>query len=948
MKKLQKNILTQSNLSLIVNDGERTLERELMDSLMECRSFQFNVAFVTFSCVQVFRNIFKELEDKGVYGKFITSTYLDFSEPKALRELIDIPNIELKVYTDTKTRGYHSKAYIFEREDDYKIIIGSSNFTTSALRKNVEWNASIIAKKDLEFARNIQEEYDQIWESLDYFTHRQVEEYSKFYVDFQEYRRLERTYFSDEEVLVPNSMQENAMRSLDFLRKQGETKALVIAATATGKTYMTVFDVKRLNPRRVLFVVHVENIIDSAMASFKRVLKDRYTYSKFMGAQKDASGDIVFTTNLTLNNTLEQFSPYDFDYIIVDEAHHATAETYQKFLNYFKPQFLLGMTATPERTDEGNIFEVFDRNVAIEVRLDEAIEKELVVPFHYYGITDIKDVDLSDVDLKDIDKVAKKLMLHSRTEFILEKMEFYKYEGIKLKGLGFCANVKHAEFMAEEFNDAGIESISISGQMEPSQRQLYFDRLEDDEDSLKMIFAVDVLNEGVDIPSVNLVLMLRPTNSPIVFTQQLGRGLRKHDGKTFLTVLDFIGNHNRAFLIAIALSGTRMYDKDSLKVMVDDDFRMGPKEVFVQIDEIAKERILEQLNIENFNTLKYLKEEYNNFKLIRQGRVPYYLMDYLGVPNAPDPLRFFGTSSRKTYFDFLANVEKTDRLIFAYQKNPKLQKAIYSLSSALPLVRPFEFQILKYLIIHGEVSQSELNNYITALIDGISEKTTEHALQFMERQYLDKSEIERYIPLIERKGRQIKLDDKLLELLNNDISASLIKDVIDYGLTRYYEEFSTKNYGLPFLKMYHPYSMRDVAMATNYTNKHSSFRGQGVFRFENHFYLFVDLHKDEDISESIKYKDKILSRYEFQWESQNSTSQSSRTGIDLIEHKKRGYDLHLFVRKQPKVDGKVLKYLYFGEVDVIDYKNNKPIMFKFRLHQPIPINIMHEMINVVE
>ena len=323
-------------------------------------------------------------------------------------------------------------------------------------------------------------------------------------------------------------------------------------------------------------------------------------------------------------------------------------------------------------------------------------------------------------------------------------------------------------------------------------------------------------------------------------------------------------------------------------------------------------------------------------------------MDYLGVPNAPDPLRFFGTSSRKTYFDFLANVEKTDRLIFAYQKNPKLQKAIYSLSSALPLVRPFEFQILKYLIIHGEVSQSELNNYITALIDGISEKTTEHALQFMERQYLDKSEIERYIPLIERKGRQIKLDDKLLELLNNDISASLIKDVIDYGLTRYYEEFSTKNYGLPFLKMYHPYSMRDVAMATNYTNKHSSFRGQGVFRFENHFYLFVDLHKDEDISESIKYKDKILSRYEFQWESQNSTSQSSRTGIDLIEHKKRGYDLHLFVRKQPKVDGKVLKYLYFGEVDVIDYKNNKPIMFKFRLHQPIPINIMHEMINVVE
>ncbi len=944
---LERKNLQETHLSLLVNNEETTLEKELMNSLRECKSFQFNVAFVTFGCVQLFKNIFNELAEKGVHGRFITSTYLEFSEPKALRELLNMPNIELKVYTDTKNRGYHTKAYIFEREDDYKIIIGSSNFTTSALRKNIEWNALIITKKEIEFTTDINDEFEMIWESLDRFTESQIDQYEAFYKDWKEFKKEERRLFEDE-VLVPNAMQVNALKSLDFLRKQGEKKALVIAATATGKTYMSIFDVKNQRPNRVLFVAHVENILDAAMESFKRVLGKSYTYSKFIGVDRKNEGDVLFSTNLTLSNSLSSFTPYDFDYIIIDEAHRAAASTYQDFISYFKPKFLLGMTATPERTDDGNIFELFDRNVALEVRLDEAIENNLVVPFHYFGITDIDEVNLEGVDLSEIDVVANRLMIHSRTEFILDRMNFYKYDGEKLKGLGFCVSVKHAEFMEAEFNKAGIESISISGDMKPSERQNYFRRLEDDSDSLRMIFAVDVLNEGVDIPSVNLVLMLRPTNSPIVFTQQLGRGLRKYNGKNYLTVLDFIGNHNRAFLIALALSGSKVYDKDSIKVMVEIDYGNGPKEVFIQMDEIAKKRILKQLNAENFGAMKYLREEYNNFKTARRGKIPYFLMDYLGVTNAPDPLKFFGSSNRKTYYDFLSQVERNNEYIHAYHKHEFLKKITHTLSVQLPLIRPYEFLILKYLLNNHSVKVRSIVERIKGIVEGTDETTVLHAIDNLDQAFLDSNDLRNYQRLIVKEDDTIALQENLRKLLMNDMSRSIILDVVEYGLAVYFEEFSSISYGYPFLKLYHPYSMKDVALAANVTNKHSSFRGSGVIPWKNMYFLFVDLHKDKGIAESINYNDKIISNIQFQWESQNSTSQRSRVGKNLIHHKEKGFELHLFVRKQAQMDGQVMRYIYFGQVDVMSYENEKPIKFQFKLRERIPASIMTEMTTIVE
>ncbi|MCF6139193.1 DEAD/DEAH box helicase [Pseudalkalibacillus berkeleyi] len=459
------------------------------------------------------------------------------------------------------------------------------------------------------------------------------------------------------EYIVPNSMQKRAMENLERLRDHGENKALVIAATGTGKTYMSAFDVKNLRPNRLLFIVHREEILAKAKETFKKLLPNEgISFGMLTGNRKESHCDYIFATIQTLSRCYEEFDSHSFDYIIYDEAHHVTADSYQNVIEYFKPNFMLGMTATPERGDSRSIFGIFDHNVALEVRLHDALEDDIVVPFHYFGITDIDNIDLSDVSINDFDEITKRLKVNERVEFIIEKMNFYSFDGEKRKGLGFCASREHARYMSDEFNKRGISSTVLTGEDSVSVRQAQIQALEDHRNPLQFIFTVDIFNEGVDIPSVNTVLMLRPTNSPIIFIQQLGRGLRKHPGKEFLTVLDFIGNHTKTFLIAIALNGERYYDKESLKVAISTGFAHLPGATHIQMDRISQERILAQIDNEQFTSMKYLKEEYFEFKKVRAGRIPYLLMDFHKYDGAPDPIKFIKKDG--TYLQFVAKVEK--------------------------------------------------------------------------------------------------------------------------------------------------------------------------------------------------------------------------------------------------------------------------------------------------
>lgn len=933
------------NNKLIVNSEEGNLLNELKRSLSECEKFYFSVAFINFSGLQLLLDSFKELEEKGIYGKIVTSTYLNFTEPKALEKINKFSNIDLKIFVATKETGFHTKAYVFENRDEYKIIIGSSNITQRALKSNVEWNVRVISKKDGSFAKEVLEEYLKLWEDTSIVNKEFLDSYKSFINELKKVEKSKTIDFTDYELIKPNNMQKRAMANLDRLRYLGENKALVIAATGTGKTYMSAFDVINCNPHKMLFLVHREEILKNAEKTFKRLAKNkRKTTGILAGSSKDFSADYLFSTIKSVNINLHRFKKEEFEYIVIDEAHHAASPSYQKVIGYFKPKFLLGMTATPERCDSENIFDIFDDNIALEVRLREALELNLVIPFHYFGITDIEGVDLSDVKINDIAEVSKRLKINERVDFIIEKMNFYGYDGEKCKCIGFCVGIDHAEFMADEFNKRGIKSVCLTGKNSAEERDYYIKKLESDQDDLEVIFTVDIFNEGVDIPSVNLILMLRPTNSPIIFIQQLGRGLRKYENKEFLTVLDFIGNHNKAFLIAIALNGSRYYDKDSLKVAVATQFASIPGCTNIQMDRISQERILEQLNEENFNSMKYLKEEYFEFKKMNGEKIPYLLMDYIKYDGSPDPLRFL--SKEKTYIGFVAKMEKNDELK-KLLKQEEFLKILKWLSKSLPIKRIYEFSILKYLLNNDEIDVENAKSQILKYIDNVDNESVIHSLNCLNGSYYDSSELKNNIKCFQLKDGVLSVTWDFKKIVQNRKYRIYVEDVINYGIVRYRKEFGNKYYGVPFFKLYEQYQMIDAALLSNYTKIHTSFRGQGLVTNGKEYFLFVDLHKEENIDERINYKDKFLDRQYFQWQSPNSTSQGSERGKNIIFNKDRGVNLHIFIRKYKQIDGIVQSYIYIGKGDVVEYKGEKPITVKIKLQNEISVNLYTEFIKKV-
>ncbi|WP_415832642.1 DEAD/DEAH box helicase family protein, partial [Arcobacter suis] len=637
--------------TLITNNQTTNFYNHITKLLQECESFIFNVAFINFSGIQLLLDSFEVLEKRNIKGKILTSTYLNFTQIKALEKIKEFKNIELKIYDSNASNiGFHSKSYIFEFKDNYKVLIGSSNITASAFKSNIEWNVKTIAKKDDVFLQDVLNEFENLW--ID--SYEANDEFLKEYADFLNKQKKEFIpTFAYKKSIKTNFMQEKALQKLEELRVKKEKKALVIAATGSGKTYLSAFDVKNYQPKTLLFLVHRENILLSAKKSFETILGDSFTYGLYTGNKKEEDKNYIFSTIQTMTNSFSNFSQNYFDYIIIDEAHHVTSPSYKKVIEYFKPKFLLGLTATSNRMDGNSIYEVFDENIACDIRLNDALEHNLVVPFHYFGISDIQSIDYENIDLNKIDELAKLLSVNKRADFIIEKMNFYSFFGTKRKAIGFCVSKEHAFFMSKKFNEKGINSICLTSEDSIQKREETIKKLEGEKDSLEVIFTVDIFNEGIDIPSINTVLFLRPTNSPIVFVQQLGRGLRKHKNKDFLTVLDFIGNHKKAYLIALSLVGNKAIDKESIKFSLQNNFA-DFKNVFISMDEISKNRILKQIENENFNHLKYLKEQYFEFKSILENKVP-KLVDFLQFSDVINPLNFIYES--KSYVEFIAKVE---------------------------------------------------------------------------------------------------------------------------------------------------------------------------------------------------------------------------------------------------------------------------------------------------
>ena len=628
------------------------------DELSACEEFFISVAFITMSGITPLLQTLKELEQKGIPGKILTTDYLMFSDPKALQKLAGFQNLSLKMFMTQNTKaGFHTKGYVFRKEEIYRIIVGSSNMTLSALTVNREWNTRIVSTEQGEYAQNVVAEFNELWNAKQALPYEQfIDAYAELYVKnkiIQKQKEIARqAEIPSLEVysLQPNSMQIGFINNLKKIYDAGEDRALLISATGTGKTYASAFAMRELGFKRVLFLVHRNQIAKQAKKSYRKVFGEKVSMGLVTGNYQEYDRDFVFATIQTLSkdDTLSKYDKTAFDAIVIDEAHHSSASSYKRVLEYFTPKLWLGMTATPDKRDDNlegrNIYEIFNHQIAYEIRLQNAMEEELLCPFHYFGITDLDVV--SDAGSSAEEKVENFRYLTSddRVANVMKQAEFFGHSGNRVKGLIFCSRIDEARELSGKFNEKGWRTTVLSGSDSESARAAAIERLAGDESegALDYIISVDIFSEGVDVPEINQVIMLRPTESPIVFIQQLGRGLRKAEDKEYVVVIDFIGNYRNNFMIPIALSGDRSYNKDNIRRYVTEGGRIIPGASTIHFDEISRKRIFQAIDNANFSDIKLIRENYTNLKNML-GHIP-ALADF-DKYGEMDVLRIFDNNS---------------------------------------------------------------------------------------------------------------------------------------------------------------------------------------------------------------------------------------------------------------------------------------------------------------
>ena len=873
--------------SFLTNYSNDTFLQRLKGCFNKCYSFSLTVSFIKEAGLRLIQKEIESALNRGVKGRIITSTYQNFTDIPSLRIfkkwMETYPNFSCHLdFNSFEDNGFHTKGYIFQTKNGYEFLVGSSNITRFALLKNIEWNISLTRNKEDKIINEALLEFDSLWNK----TNPLSEEIIKKYTTQIEYaiERWDMDYGYNQIKVVPNAMQKAALKEIRRYRDMGEKRALIIAATASGKTFLAAFDAYNFNAKRLLFVVHRDTILNDAKKTFEKIFGSTRTYGLFTGQEKNLDADFIFATNTMMATHLDSFNPNDFDYIIFDECHHITNTTYEKILNYFTPAFLLGLTATPERMDKQDVFAIFNYVVPYELRLRDAINNDLVVPFKYFAVRD-EMIDYSDKEKVNFLKNYFKDDNH--IQFISNQIEKHRPEG-KLKAIGFCRSIDHAREMSLQMDGLGYHTTYLTGENNTGERSKAFEDLADDNNDLEIIFAVDILNEGVDLPSVNMVLFLRPTESQTIFIQQLGRGLRKYKGKDHLTVLDFIGNsYDRSTQIALglgSLSSSTVLEKALLSSLVRNDFKdLGLPGVEIHFDERSKEEILKHIENTNFNTAFRLRSDYFSFKkYLAEKRYPSH-MDYLNSDCAPDLLRFLKAKMKGkknySYYNFLKNIGEDVPLF-----NESEIRLLEVISDLLPLTRREEYLIIKQVLenqIDFDLLTKEykrVNTYSlkTAVDNLISRKVIINSNPYK---------------LNYEKGKGTAFEDFLVDLL-------------EYGLERYENEFG--DFEGPF-KMYGNYQKDKIMMEID-GKQYSYMQGTKYDTKNKITYVFVGLEKDKVAKGNFDYKDKFLSPSIFQWESVNKTTKDNAEGKKLLATK----IVHLFVRKVDEEDGIVLPFTYFG------------------------------------
>jgi superfamily II DNA or RNA helicase/HKD family nuclease len=905
--------------SVLLTNGHRDLQigGQVGLEIQSADRVDLLCAFVRFAGVRMIRSELQEFLLRGGQMRVIASVYTGSTEKRALDELVGL-GAQVKVSYETAQTRLHAKAWLFERNSGFHTAyVGSSNLTHSALLDGLEWNVRATAIDNPAIVGRVQATFEQYWNEPEfegYDPHLDGERLQAA-LDAQGHAGVGTSPRRLRIHVEPKPFQVEMLEALDAERRRGHFRNLVVAPTGTGKTWVSAFDYQRLRRdghERLLFVAHRNEILEQSQEVFRLVLDDPSFGERFIGGERPIARNHVFASIQSIHRHMDEFEPMQFDVVIVDEFHHAEADTYIKLLAHLKPKVLVGLTATPERSDGKSIWRWFDERTATEMRLWEALDQGLLCPFHYLGVSD--GTDLRRVRFQGGRYVTSELEGvftgdHVRARRILESVNEWVLDPHKMRALGFCVGVDHAKFMAQQFNAAGLASVALDGSTDAETRLASIQRLRNGE--LQAVFTVDIFNEGVDIPEVDTLLLLRPTESATVFLQQLGRGLRWAEGKSVLTVLDFIGQAHKDYRFDIRYRAMVGGTRRQVEKAIEDRFPLMPPGCAIRLDEISQHLVLDNLR--------------SAIRNVRRGIVD----DLRGLP-ASTGLETFLRSSSFDLPDLYSSpgsgttFTSARRLAGHLRTEPPRDEQEYAKALG------------KLLHIDDEERYASWRSWLHADTPPIAPPpgSREERLQWMLFAALG----QRKRPLAEMAAafaefwRAPALREELVQLL--DVLRERVR----------LDSHPVDPAGLAPIHSHATYGLYEIIAAYGVVGQGSLRETrEGVLWVEGHKsdLFFITLNKsDEDYSPTTRYQDYPISQTLFHWESQSRTATASPTGQRYIHHASRGSQVILFVREHRRDERDVsTPYLCLGPARHVSHKSDRPMQIVWELLRPMPADI---------